>query len=80
MIEGELGQAISNLNVPQCDHFQQVYNMCIVKVHVPIIRQSHCVFPIMMSFNFYLLPFCHTYNFVITQYNHLIIGTCTVTL
>ena len=27
---------------PQCDHFQQFYNRSNVKVHVPIIRWSHC--------------------------------------
>ena len=26
----------------QCDHFQQFYNKFYVKVHVPIIRWSHC--------------------------------------
>ena len=26
----------------QCDHFQQFYNRHNVKVHVPIIRWSHC--------------------------------------
>ena len=28
--------------VTQCDHFQQSYNRRNVKVHVPIIRWSHC--------------------------------------
>ena len=30
------------LHGTQCDHFQQFYNRCNVKVHVPIIRWSHC--------------------------------------
>ena len=32
----------SSLIDSQCDHFQQFYNRCNVKVHVPIIRWSHC--------------------------------------
>ena len=33
----------SRVNRAQCDHFQQFHNRCNVKVHVPIIRWSHCV-------------------------------------
>ena len=33
-------------SIAQCDHFQQFYNRCNVKVCVPIIRWSHCALPI----------------------------------
>ena len=41
-----------NDNTTQCDHFQQFYYRHNVKVHVPIIRWSHCV----------LCPNTHTYR------------------
>ena len=36
-------------NNAQCDHFQQFYNWCNVKVHVPIIRWSHCVMLLLLQ-------------------------------
>ena len=37
------GNGIFSFLLPtQCDHFQQFYNRRNVKVHVPIIRWSHC--------------------------------------
>ena len=33
----------------QCDHFQQFYNRHNVKVHVPIIRWSHCATTILYT-------------------------------
>ena len=34
---------IREIDGAQCDHFLQFYNRSNVKVHIPIIRWSHCV-------------------------------------
>ena len=71
---------IDNIESTHCDHFQQFYDRCKIKVHVPIIRWSHCeviiykmkfIILILIKKNLTMLKFVNIVN--LNSITHIII-------